>query len=101
MWPGTDCWNRCSSSGGKCDFCGAEGYCCSATKLAINGDCPNDIVEQLTFEFAAGGGHQCIAPINSKHFTGIFLPKKLSFAKNINFYYTIILDQNHTTVIYH
>ena len=67
--PGTDCWYSCSGRGGKCDFCGLEGYCCSATKLTVNGDCPTDIVQQLKTEFAAGGGHQCIAPNNGEYFT--------------------------------
>jgi len=71
--PGTDCWYQCFGAPGKCDFCGPEGYCCSATKLDINGDCPNDIVDELTDQFAAGGGHQCIAPVG-KH-----LPKKFNF----------------------
>jgi len=66
-----DCWNECSESGGKCDFCGKPaGYCCSPTKPTLNGDCPSNIVEQLTSEFQGDGRHQCImqfAPNTGKY----------------------------------
>ena len=34
-----DCWYDCGSKGGKCDWCGTVGYCCSSQKDDINGDC--------------------------------------------------------------
>ena len=66
--PGQDCWEGCSRSGGKCDFCGPDGFCCSKKpRLDENGDCPSDIVKQLATELV-GSGHQCIAPTNTgKH----------------------------------
>jgi len=59
-----DCWFECNGKGGKCDFCGPAGYCCSPTKLTINGDCPTDAVQELATEFQ-DEGHQCIAPKNN------------------------------------
>ena len=29
---GSPCWDACDQTGGKCDHCGANGFCCSATK---------------------------------------------------------------------
>jgi len=54
-----DCWGNCNDQGGKCDFCGNNGYCCSPTKLDLNGDCPADIVQSLKNKFS-GSIHQCI-----------------------------------------
>jgi len=61
-----DCWYECANSGGKCDFCGSDGYCCSPTKLDLNGDCPSDVAQNLATEFL-GDGHQCIAPNTGKY----------------------------------
>merc|ERR1712176_1210732 len=58
-----DCWHKCWK-GGRCEKqCGA-GYCCSATKEHINGDCPADAVQTMKNIGGriANGGHRCVTP---------------------------------------
>ena len=82
---GGNCWYECSGSGGKCDFCGPNGYCCSPTQLSINGDCPNDIVRRYESAFQ-GNGHECIAPVNGNHLQYDFVAKILRNSGFHNFW---------------
>ena len=34
---------ECGQSGGKCDWCGTNGFCCHQGKEDINGDCTTDM----------------------------------------------------------
>ena len=46
---GKDCWNGCKKEQGKCDWCGADGWCCR--KGWVGNGCDGNI---------GGGGHQCV-----------------------------------------
>ena len=32
---GKDCWNGCNKKQGKCDWCGADGFCCRMGWIGI------------------------------------------------------------------
>ena len=70
-----NCWWKCDKKGGKCPFCGKNGYCCSGYKtegfhlLASNynytrglwsfqnGDCPKEV-----HQFVGEDRHYCATP---------------------------------------
>ena len=61
---GTDCWNSCDNTAGACDYCGANGYCCSGDKHGNNGDCTNSMVNAIkNSDFADKNYHMCVAMI--------------------------------------
>ena len=49
------CWHRCGQKGGKCSYCGENGYCCRNTHHPWNGDCPAEAIE-ITRTY----GHDCV-----------------------------------------
>ena len=54
----------CGGKGGSCSACqlnGDDGYCCSQTKLNLNGDCPTEAVDAMTsFSDTVVEMHQCV-----------------------------------------
>ena len=60
-----NCWSRCKGRGGKCEWCGLNGYCCSGTKLHANGDCPLDGVTYIGTQ-TSRGIHLCVANLNGE-----------------------------------
>ena len=59
---GTDCFGHCDRLGGKCDWCGSNGYCCSHTKYQWNGDCTESMLIAIReSEYAYNDGHMCVA----------------------------------------
>ena len=62
-----NCWYMCGQKGGRCSNCGS-GYCCSALQTEINGDCPQEAVdEMLRKRFQSvweDGIHVCATPID-------------------------------------
>ena len=62
-----DCWVPCKYKGGKCVWCGENGYCCSAdaTKRNLNGDCPLDSVIYIATKTKLSM-HLCVAQRNGK-----------------------------------
>merc|ERR1711935_1265268 len=47
---GKDCWNGCNKKQGKCDWCGADGFCCRMGW--IGNECDGS--------FGGAYGHQCV-----------------------------------------
>ena len=64
-----DCWYVCGEKGGSCSECqlnGDDGYCCSQTKLDLNGDCPNEAVNaMISSSDSVIEKHRCVRKINS------------------------------------
>lgn len=62
---GSPCWDTCDQMGGKCDHCGANGFCCSATKHSVNGDCTTDMIDTIkNSEYANKTGHMCVSKLD-------------------------------------
>ena len=62
-----DCWYVCGEKGGSCSACklnGDDGYCCSQTRLDLNGDCPTEAVNAI-ISSSDSEMHQCVRKINS------------------------------------
>jgi len=55
-----NCWDECNGGGGKCEWCGQNGYCCSVTSLQLNKDCPSDGVTYIGTQTSATN-HLCVA----------------------------------------
>ena len=64
-----DCWYICGGKGGSCSACKLnddDGYCCSQTKLDLNGDCPTEAVDAIiSSSDSVIEMHQCVRKINS------------------------------------
>ena len=60
------CWSVCGSKGGKCEFCGENGYCCTVdqSKQEQNGDCPAGALNELSY--LSGTGHRCVNFVEGK-----------------------------------
>merc|ERR1712083_552173 len=54
---GKDCWKGCESTQGKCEWCGADGYCCRKGWTLGNG-CDGS--------FGGWRGHTCVLNPNEK-----------------------------------
>lgn len=58
-----DCWGKCGRKGGKCSFCGKNGYCCSGQNHwnrkgpSFNGDCPQTAIKSIHAKW-----HVCAVP---------------------------------------
>ena len=63
--PDGDCWTGCRGKAGECAWCGQKGYCCSGTKLNLNGNCPSDSVTYLATK-TKSTSHICVAERNGK-----------------------------------
>ena len=51
-----------SSQGGSCDYCGKNGFCCSASKHEINADCTDEMVIAIrNSDYAKESYHMCVA----------------------------------------
>ena len=62
---GSPCWDTCDQMGGKCDHCGANGFCCSATKHSVNGDCTTDMIDTIkNSEYVNKTGHMCVSKLD-------------------------------------
>ena len=83
---GKDCWNGCSQKQGKCDWCGADGWCCRKD-WAGNG-CDGT--------FGGEKGHQCVLRPQGKGtflsedtFVFVITPNERTFffpeTQNLNF----------------
>ena len=63
-----DCWYVCGKRGGSCSVCqinGDDGYCCSQTKLNLNGDCPTEAVNaMISSSDSVIEMHQCVRKIS-------------------------------------
>ena len=60
-----DCWSKCGSTGGRCDYCepdsdGSDGYCCKVD--GANGDCPTEAVNLLAKKSSISAlSYMCVA----------------------------------------
>ena len=58
---GENCWNTCDAHGGKCDWCGENGYCCSGYKHSQNGDCTEEMEMAIRNSiYGAADIHMCV-----------------------------------------
>ena len=61
IWQRTreNCWEQCEKKGGRCPFCGENGFCCRGERHPTwNGNCP---IQSL--RVARTDEHDCVAPI--------------------------------------
>ena len=85
-----DCWGLCGAKGGACNVEGCNGYCCSRSKVELNGDCPASAIQFLLDHDANhSSGHKCVEILGEKFSLSLTLyPKFQSFFK-----YQIRLNQ--------
>ena len=58
---GIDCYPTCGS-GGHCEQCGTNGFCCAENKPDLNGDCTDEMIEAIkNSEYRNQPNHMCVA----------------------------------------
>jgi len=61
-----DCWGICGAKGGACNVEGCDGFCCSKSKIDLNGDCPASAI-QFLLTTQHSPAHTCVVPEVNQH----------------------------------
>ena len=99
---GTDCFGHCDREGGKCAWCGSNGYCCSHTKYQWNGDCTESMLIAIReSEYAYNDGHMCVAKPSEEACIDWVIDKDIDFWGNGKTFFALLKNFAFMLLVYY